>query len=122
MCKIAFGRGGLYDIFDIFRGPPCLPSRKFGISCHDNFDEIPDLSTVEFDGTILPKTMMDCRPVSPSGRLVFIKKFIKVTMLALYLKKLSIRAKTSFYQLKFCEKKHSKTYMQALVVTSNENH
>ena len=74
--KIAFGRGGLYDIFDIFRGPPCSPNKKFGISCHDHFDEMPDLSTVKFDGTILPKTMMDCRPVSPSGKLVFMEQIL----------------------------------------------
>ena len=55
-----------------------MPNKNFGIFCHDNFDELPDLSTVQFEGLILPKTMVDCRPVSPSGKLKFIGKKVKV--------------------------------------------
>ena len=57
-------------IVDYMRGQPCTRDPKYNISCWDEFRTWPDLSSVEFNHTGVPKNMIQCRAVNSDLRYV----------------------------------------------------
>ena len=57
-------------IGDYMRGQPCTPNPKYNISCWDEFRTWPDLASVDFNHTGLPKNMIECRAVNSDPRYV----------------------------------------------------